>query len=258
MEKNDDEIEIDLGEVFQILLENIWLIISAAMFTALAAVFLAKFVVTPEYESTTKIYILNKEETGSSAVTYSDLQVGTSLTKDYAELVKSRFVMEEVIQKLGLDMTYDQLIKKVSIDTPTDTRILSISVKDKDPVLAMHIANAVRETAAVHITNVMDIKAVNVVETANLPMEKSGPSIVKWGAIGGLIGFFLTAAVILLNFLLDDTIKTSDDIEKHLQLSTLALIPMEESAEDKKKRFRKKDNKEARNMKGRANAAGKA
>ena len=132
-------------------------------------------------------------------------------------------------------------MKKVSVNTPVDTRIVSITVEHTDPVLAQKIANCIREVAGEHIQEVMDIEAVNVVETANLPVEKSGPSIVKWTLIGGLAGAFFACAVILIIFLLDDTIKSSEDVEKYLGLSTLALIPViSEDNTAKKKRLKRK------------------
>lgn len=225
-----DEIEIDLREVFLILMGKLWLIILVGMFTAAIAFGFSQFVMEPVYESTTQIYILNKQE--NNTVTYSDVQLGTQLTKDYAELIESRYVLESVIEELQLttvppDLDYEAMLKKITVTTPTDTRILAITVEDTDPVLAMEIANSIREAAAVHIKNVMDIEAVNVVDTANLPTEKASPSVFKWTVIGGFIGMFLVMAVVLVWYLLDDTIKTSDDVEKYLGLSTLALIPLE-------------------------------
>lgn len=227
METNqNDVIEIDLREVCLLLLGKLWLILLIGLLTAAAGFGLSQFVVQPTFESTTKIYILNKQD--NSTVTYSDVQLGTQLTKDYAELIQSRYVMEEVIEELGLlDVDYEELLKKVKVTTPTDTRILAITVSDTDPVAAMDIANGIREAAAVHIKNVMDIEAVNVVETANLPMEKASPSVGKWTLIGAFIGMFLVIAGVLLRYVMDDTIKTSDDVEKYLGLSTLALIPLE-------------------------------
>ena len=189
--------------------------------------------IAPTFESTSKIYILNKQQ--ENTVTYSDVQLGTQLTKDYAQLITSRLVLEKVIEDLKLteiseEMDYEAMLDKVEVTTPTDTRILSITVTDTDPVMAMEIANSVREAAAVHIKNVMDIEAVNVVETANLPMEKAGPSVMKWTLIGGCIGAFLVMAIVLLIFFMDDTIKNSDDVEKYLGLSTLALIPLDTQA----------------------------
>ncbi len=239
----NDEIEIDLLEVFHILLGRAWLIISAGLFTALVCLLLSSFILTPYYESTTRIYILNKTE--NAAVSYSDVQIGTQLTKDYAELINSRYVLEEVIQKLSLDMEYKELLKKVSVETPADTRIVAITVENTDPVKAMETANCIREVAGSHIQNVMDIEAVNVVEQANMPTEKAGPSVMKWTAIGGMAGILLVCAVVLIRYLMDDTIKSSEDVEKYLSLSTLALIPAATDETPRKKK--KKGGGQARN-----------
>lgn len=229
-QNSNDEIEIDLREVFILLISKMWLIVLVGLLTAVIGFAISAFFISPTYKSTSKIYILNKQQ--ENTVTYSDVQLGTQLTKDYAQLITSRLVLEKVIEELQLDeiyegMDYEAMLEKVEVTTPTDTRILSITVTDTDPVMAMNIANSVREAAAVHIKNVMDIEAVNVVETANLPMEKAGPSISKWTLIGGCVGAFLVIAVVLVIFFLDDTIKTSDDVEKYLGLSTLALIPLD-------------------------------
>ena len=187
--RQTEEIEINLWEICLVLVHNLALIISAGIMAALGVFLFTQLVITPSYESTTKIYILNKQENAS--VTYSDIQLGTQLTKDYAELIQSRFVLEEVVQGMGLNLTYEQMKGKVSVTTPTDTRILAITVKDKDPVMAMKIANAIREAAAVHIMNVMDIQAVNVAETANMPMKKASPSALKNTFVGGILGIFI-------------------------------------------------------------------
>lgn len=236
--REDDVLEIDLMEVFGLLLSRLWIIISVGLLFALICFGVSKFIITPTYESTTKIYILNKSD--NTAVTYSDVQLGTQLTKDYAQLISSRYVLEEVIQEQALDTEYDELLKTISVDTPSDTRIVSITVEDTDPVQAMNTANCIREVASEHIQNVMDIDAVNVVETANMPMEKAGPSCLKWTLIGGVLGCFLMCAIILVQYLMDDTIKSSEDVEKYLGLSTLALIPITENELNSKKKKKKK------------------
>ncbi len=234
MEKHSDEIEIDLLEIIHILFRKFWIILCAGFFVAVICFMISKFILTPTYESTTKIYILNKSE--NTTVTYSDVQMGTQLTKDYAELINSRYVLENVIDQLSLtDMEYEDLLEQVSVHTPTDTRIVSITVEHTDPVLAMDIADCIREVAGEHIQNVMDIDAVNVVEPANMPTEKAGPSVMKWTFLGGLAGVFLISAIIIVLYLLDDTIKCSEDVEKYLGLSTLALIPVAVDEETVKK-----------------------
>lgn len=237
-QRENEAIEIDLLDLLGILLSKAWLIVSVSLFAALVCFLVSKFVIAPTYESTTKIYILNKQD--SAAVTYSDVQMGTQLTKDYAELINSRYVLEEVIQELSLKMDYQQLLRKVSVATPSDTRIVSITVEDKDPVTAMEIANTIRESASEHIQNVMDIDAVNVVETANMPTEKAGPSCVKWTLIGGLLGSVLMCAALLVQHLMDDTIKSAEDVKKYLDLSTLALIPIMDGQQNGRKKMGKK------------------
>ena len=222
--ENNNEIEFDLLEIIHILFSRFWIILGAGFVTALICFAVSSYVLAPVFESTTKIYILNKTE--DTTVTYTDVQMGTQLTKDYAELISSRYVLEKVVEELSLeDMEYEDLMKKVSVNTPVDTRVVSITVEHTNPEQAMRIANCIREVAGEHIQNVMDIEAVNVVETANMPAEKSGPSVLKWTLAGGIAGAFLACAVILIIFLLDDTIKSSEDVEKYLGISTLAMIP---------------------------------
>lgn len=227
---NNDEVEIDLGEVFHLLLSKLGVIILSGIVFCLAAVMGTMLLITPKYESTTKIVVLTNQ----------DIQTSTSLTKDYAELIKSRTVTEGVIAQLKLDMTHEELLKKLSVDTPTDTRVVSITVTDTDPYTAAQIANAVRDIASKHIQQVMDIKAVNVVETANIPDEPSSPSVPKNGVIGGLLGILLAAAVVLIVYLTNDTVKTPEDVEKYLGLSVLGTIPYSSKMGKKSKKKKKR------------------
>ncbi len=222
----NEEIEINLGEIFAVLLHKIWIIILAAVVCGAVAFFYSFFIITPQYESTTKVYILNKQS--GTSVTYSDVQLSSTLSKDYEQLVTSRYVIEGVISKLNLDDTYESLSSRVSASNTDDTRIIAITVTDPDPEQAQKIANAVRDLAAEHITQVMDIEAVNVVDNANLPDSPVSPSVPKWTLIGVAIGMIISIAVIVIQHLLDDSIKSSEDIEKYLGISTLALIPMNE------------------------------
>lgn len=249
MEENRETgtVEIDLLEMISVLLGRFWLILGVGTLAALTAFLISRYLITPTYESTTKIYILNKNE--NTAVTYSDVQLGSQLTKDYRELIGSRYVLEEVIQNLGLALEYKDLQKKVSVNAQEDTRVISITVKDHDPAVAMTIADSVREAAGRHIEDVMDIDAVNMVEAANFPTEKASPSCARWTLFGGLLGCLAVCGVVLAGFLLDDTIKSSEDIEKYLELSTLALIPMRENPGKGGSRGRKK--KKTSDKKGR-------
>ncbi|MFI3213164.1 MAG: Wzz/FepE/Etk N-terminal domain-containing protein [Eubacteriales bacterium] len=233
-----DEIEIDLKEVFLLLWSKAWLIILIGIICGSMGFALSSYVISPMFESTTKIYILNMQD--STTVTYSDLQLGTQLTTDYVELVQSRYVLEAVEDTLNLGIDYEDLLEKVTITTPDNTRILEITVEDESPFIAMETANCIREVASDHIKSVMAIEAVNVIDVANLPTEPVSPSILKWTAIGILLGMFIVVGIIMIQYLLDDTIKTADDIEKYLGLSTLALIPLKGKSQDSKKKINKR------------------
>lgn len=128
---NNDEIEIDLKEIFGLILSKIWIIILAGITAGLVFIVVTMLFITPQYESTTKMYVLSKQD--NSTLTNADMQTSLSLTKDYADMITSRTVMEGVIAQLNLDMTVKKLLSKVSVGTGTDTRILSITVRDEDP-----------------------------------------------------------------------------------------------------------------------------
>ena len=250
-DNRDDVIEIDLVELLGVILHNLWIIIVSGVIVAAVALLVSYFIITPKYESVTKIYVISK--TNADTMTYSDLQAGSTLTKDYKELVKSRPVLEEVLAETGIDVELKDLEEQITVEVPTDTRIVSITVEDKDPYEARIIADSVRIAASKHIQEVMNTEAVNVVEEASLPIEKSSPSILKNTAIGYAVGLFLAIAIVMINYIMDDTIKTPDDVEKFLGVSVLGSIPYSENdlsdkAEmeryGKKKKQRKKKQKE--------------
>ena len=118
---NNDEIEIDLGEIFHLILSRLGLIILSGIILGVISIIGTMLFITPQYESTTKIMVLNKQD--SNTLTSADMQTSTQLTKDYAELIKSRTVLEGVIAQLNLNITYQQLLGKLTVDTSTDSRI---------------------------------------------------------------------------------------------------------------------------------------
>ncbi len=235
--RENDEMEIDLKEICCLLLDRIGIICLSAVILAAAGFIVSRFVMTPQYVSETQIYVLSRQNENN--VTYSDLQMGSQLINDYAVLIKSRTVLEEVVRELNLEMSAGALGNKISVNPLTDTRILSITVTDPNPETARSIADAVQAAAAVHIKEVMDIEAVNVVAAASLPTAPSSPSVRRYTLMGGVIGIVLSAGIIVVRFLLDDTIKTPDNVERYLGMSTLASIPMAEE-EGKKKKGRRR------------------
>ena len=227
-QQNQDEIEIDLLELLRVLWSKIGYVILAALALGLLMVLVSKVFMKPQYESTTKMYVLSKQDS-SSTVTSGDLQASSLLTKDYAELIQSRQVVETVIAQLNLDLTYEEFLNKITVTTQNDTRILSITVKDEDPYVASQMADAIRVAASDHIQNVMNTEA-------NIPDEPVSPSIKKNGLIGAIAGAFIAIVIIIIVYLTNDTIQTSEDVERYLGVSTLGIIPLAEGQKKSKKK----------------------
>ena len=239
-EQYDDkhgELEINLWDLFNILWKKAGLIVLFGLFCAMLTFGITKFFITPQFTSTTGIYIMSKQD--ETTLTQGDMQTSTYLTKDYAEMIKSRTVTEKVIIEMGLELTHTQLLSKMSVRITPEARIISISVTDEDPYKATEIADKVREIASVHIRNVMDIEAINVVEEASIPLIKSSPSVTKYTIIGGLVATTIMIAFVLLIYLTNDTIQISDDIEKKLGISVLSVIPVREDINSVKRERRK-------------------
>ena len=223
--KNDDLIEIDFSEVLSLLWHKAWVLLLSMIAAGAAGFMLSAFIIPEKYESTTSIYIQTKDNGNGNAITYSDAQLASQLTKDYEKLITGRYVLEKVIEQNELESDYEHFLAQVSILNETDTRIIEITVKDTDPYTAQKLADSIREAAAEHIKKVTDVEAVNVANAANLPGEPSEPSVLLWTVIAVALGLMISMAVVIIRFFMDDTIKTAEDVEKYLELSTLAFIP---------------------------------
>lgn len=223
--ETDDEIEIDLWEILFALRAKIWLIILAVVVGSGLAIAYSKVVLTPQYTSTSMVYILSKETTLTSL---ADLQIGSQLTKDYRVVATSRPVLQEVIDTLALDMEYEELKKAVKLDNPSDTRILSISIEDPDPARAKAIVDSVAQVSSTHIGDIMEMTPPKIIEDGIVSEEPSSPHTKKNAAVGGLAAAFAVCFLIVLQVILNDTIRTEEDVEKYLQLSILAAVPERE------------------------------
>ena len=224
-----DDMETDWGGIFRELLHRAPAILLIAVSVALLAALISRTLMEPVYLSSTKMYVLAGE---GGTLTTGDLQAGSLLTRDYEEIIRSRQVTETVIADLGLTdstgerlMSHEELLEKISVSTPSDTRVVQISARDSDPYRACDIANAVRDAAARRIGEVMTGQTVQVVDPANIPQQPEGPDVAKNGLTAGIIGALAAAAIVVIRFLTDDTVRTSDDVERYLKLSTLGVIP---------------------------------
>ena len=232
--KRERGLEVNVGELIFVLLRRWWIILLCGIVAATAFLIGTKVLITPKYQSVTKIFVLSQQDV--NYLTSTDIQLSSYLTKDYAELIKSRTVAQEVIKRLDLDMSPDTLMSQVSVQTKSDTRIVTIIVQNEDPELARELANVIREVSAKQIVDVMGVEAVNMVDEANLPVSPSSPNVSKNMLMGAAWGFLLAIAVILIRYLLNDTIKNDEDVERYLNLNVLASIPNVETTTTKTKK----------------------
>ncbi|MCD8019396.1 MAG: Wzz/FepE/Etk N-terminal domain-containing protein [Clostridiales bacterium] len=219
----NDTIEIDLVDLFYHLLDKIPYIILCLMLGAVVFNAYAFFCISPTYQSTAKLYVVSASN--DSVVDLTDLNIGTSLTSDYEELILSYSVLDEVIEELDLDMSTNALKNMINLNNPTDTRILTITVTSTDRVLAKDIANKVAKVAVEYLPETMSTNAPNIAEKARLADSKSGPSYTRYTMMGALFGACLCGAYFVIRYLMDDTIHSGDDLEKYFDVVPLAVIP---------------------------------
>ena len=229
----DAEIEIDLGELFLRLLDKWYIIVAAALVGTLISGIWTFFFVTPQYEATTKLYILNPDD---SAINLSSLQLGSQLANDYTHVFSNWHVHQTVADTLGLDYSYKTLDKMVKVSNPSNTRLLEITVTSPDPAEAQLIANTYASVAREFIAKVMKTVEPSVFQEARLPSQPVSPSKARNLVIGFLLGAILAAGVIIVQFVMDDKVRTADDVTKLLGLPTLGVVTMQNNLHNGAKR----------------------
>ena len=223
--KEQDKFEIDVFQLVKVLWKRKFLIVLAAIIAGLAAFAYSSFVIQPQYTSTTRIYVVNRNQADKPGLTNQDLQAGSYLVKDYREIILSQGVLEKVVGDQSLAMDAKTLGRKVSVTVPADTRIVSISVRDGKPEEASRIANALREVAAQKIISVTKVSDVTTLEEARPATSPSSPNIRRNTMMATVAGVGFVTVIVLLVELLDDRVKRPEDIEEVMHLSLLGVIP---------------------------------
>lgn len=223
--KEQNTIEIDVFQLFKTLWQRKLMILLVALVTSAGAFAYSTFIVKPEYTSTTRIYVVNRNQGDKPGLTNQDLQAGTYLVKDYREIIFSQDALEKVATNLKLDMPAKTLASKVQVAVPADTRIVSISVKDKQPEEASRIANSLREVAAEKIVAVTRVSDVTTLEEARPATTPSSPNVRRNSLFGFLGGAVVTVIAVLLIELLDTRVKRPEDVEDVLKIPLLGLVP---------------------------------
>lgn len=223
--KEQNMMEIDVFQLLKILWKRKVLIALVAIVTGVVAFAYSSFIVKPEYTSTTRIYVVNRNQGDKPGLTNQDLQAGSYLVKDYREIILSQDVLEKVATDLKLDLPSKGLASKIKVTVPADTRIVSISVTDRAPEEASRIANSLREVAAQKIISVTRVSDVTTLEEDRPATSPSSPNIRRNTMIGFLAGAVVMIVAVLLIELLDTRVKRPEDVEDVMQIALLGVVP---------------------------------
>ena len=223
--KEQNTMEIDVFHLFKILWKRKILVALVAIVAGALAFAYSAFIVKPEFTSTTRIYVVNRNQGDKPGLTNQDLQAGSYLVKDYREIILSQDVLEKVTSDLKLDLSPKALASKVKVTVPVDTRIVSISVNDRVPEEASRIANSLREVAAEKIISITRVSDVTTLEEARPATAPSSPNIRRNTIIGLLGGTVFTVIAVLIVELVDTRVKRPEDIEDVMQIALLGVVP---------------------------------
>ena len=222
-DRNDEEMEIDLIELFSFYMTKVWWIVGAFLVGALLAGLITQFAITPKYTATSKMYMVSSSS--QSVVDLTDLNIGQTISSDYVELLKTRPIIEGVIEEQGLEYSYKEMLEMINLSVVNNTRIIQIDATSADKQEAMRIANALAEKGVSELPKLMETPAPHIAEYAIVPVTKSSPSLSKNTMIGALLAMLIMLAVFTVRFLMDDTFKYAEDIEKEFGVMPLTVIP---------------------------------
>lgn len=216
--------EIELRELFYILVKRLWLIALITILCVITSGIISFYVLEPEYQTFTTL-IVGKPKNYNDEIEYNDVLLNQKLVSTYGEIVKSRTVSNEVINNLGLSITLEQLKQRVSVTSVKDTQIIKIQVTDGDPQLAASIANELATVFTKHVIRIMKIDNVQTIDAAEVPMSPVKPKHMLNMAIAGVLGVMVSVFLVFLLEYLDNTIKTVEDVQRHLDLPVIGMIP---------------------------------
>lgn len=222
-EKHGQEMEIDLVALLYRVLASWKLIAIIVVICMAAALFYSTSYVTPMYRATSHIYVIGRE-----GINLSELQLSNNMMNDYIKVFDMWEVHDEVIKNLDLDYTYTQARSHLSVANSSGTHILDITFSSPDRQEAATVANEYANVVSNYISDTMRMDKPSVMSTALTPNNPYNISRTRSVAIGMLLGLLIGVGIVLVRFMLDDKIKTAEDVRRYTGLVNLAIIPKEE------------------------------
>lgn len=229
--------EIDLKELFDFIKKKLGLLIVITVGICLLGCVYGLFIQKPMYKSYTTIILGGNETTSSQTITQSDITLNKNLVDTYAEIVKSRRVLEQVIDELNLEETYEKLSNKISVSAVNNTEIIKITVNDSDPVKAKNIANVTANFFSKEVVKLYNMNNVNVLDEANEADKPYNINVPKQVIIYFFIGLIIALSVLFIIFYFDRTIKSAEQVEQKIKLPILGSV--EEFQKGGKRKWKK-------------------
>ena len=226
-QNNKQEEYIDLLEVAGVLWKQIVPILLTGMIFASLLFGYARFFKTPKYEANALFYVNNSTFSLSSAVaiTTGELSAASDLVDTYVAILQSRANMELVLERSGVDYTYEELREMISAKAVNSTGLFQITVTSTNPEEARTLANTIAAILPDKISDIVANSSVEVVDYAVTPHRRVSPSYIKYSAVGLLFGMVLCSAIVLLRHYMDDVIHSEDYLLQNYQVPVLATIP---------------------------------
>lgn len=218
-----DEMELDLSAVLYTLRRRLWMVLVVPLVAAMATWVVSAFFVPPTYEAAATLWVV--QDGGQGQMDYNALLLSRNLARTYAEIARSRTVLQQVIDQLGLDLTVTDLERRLTASAVRDTEIISLKVQDGDPGRAAAIANAVAAAFQERIRSYMKTESVTVVDPAVPSASPVKPRVVMNTAVALVLGAIVAVGLAFLLEVLDTSIRTHEDVDHHLCLPVLATIP---------------------------------
>lgn len=226
--KTKEQNTVDLMQVAYALWKKVWLIVLVGVLCAAIGFSLAAFIIAPRYSATVMLYVNNRMQTQGgigSVISSSDISAAQSLVRTYGEILNNRTTMERVIAKSGVSYTYKEISEMIKSAPSNDTEIMKVTVTTGDPEEAARIANAIAAVLPERVEEIIEGASMRIVESAIPNPEKTGPSIPKMTLIGLILGVVLSAAVISVAALLDDTVHDEEYVIRNYGCPVLAKVP---------------------------------
>ena len=221
-------VEIDIFQIFRLLLSRIWSIILIGLLTASCFFSYAYYLVEPKYESATMFYVNNNNLSIGSisySISSSDISASQSLVDTYIVILKTRNTLESVIEKAQLDYTYEELLPMISASSVNSTEIFRVNVRTGNPKEACVIANTIGSVLPDKISSIVTGSGAKIVDYAVVNATKVEPSVSLYTIIGFAIGVAIASVIVILKDYLDDTIRNESDLINSDVIPTLAVIP---------------------------------